>query len=148
MARLEDDDTYRNTDENNPHASATKERVARRRAKNNVEKWGQQAPNALLAAISEELGELLAETLPDECHDLDGPEYDPSGALWTYLHNVKGTGLEIQHHLDDHAGPDNHVDVPVRDDMDVEAVREELYDLMALCYQLDWALYQGVRVDE
>lgn len=125
-----------------------KEQIARRRARENVEKWGQQAPNALAAAITEELAELLGETLPDECHDLDGPEYDPSGSLWTYLQDVYGTGSEIQTHLDDHASPDTPVDIPVRDDMDVEKVREELYDLMALCYQLDWALYQGVRADE
>lgn len=125
-----------------------KERKARRRARQNVEKWGQQPPNTIIAAIAEELGELLTETLSEECHTLDGPEYDPSGTLWRYLHDVKDTGLEIQDHIDAHATPDNRVDVPVREDMAVERVREELYDLMALCYQLDWALYQGVRVDE
>lgn len=126
-----------------------KGRVAFKRARDNVEKWGQQSPVALALAIAEEVGELADEIGPTDC-----PEYheDTVGESWAHLrslvHNGAGVRTFLEGNYEDEEG--QPVDerppmVPEDSDMDTDAVREELYDLMALCYQLDWALYQGVR---
>jgi NTP pyrophosphatase (non-canonical NTP hydrolase) len=131
-----------------PVLEASKSKIARRRAQENVETWGQQAPGTLAAAIAEELGELLEAVLDQsgvvEPFDLTPDEYH----LYQQLGAVEQECLTVQSILDDAATPDGSLTVPEDAEMDVQEVREELYDLMALCYQLDWALYQAVRADE
>lgn len=124
-----------------------KEKETRRKARENVDKWGQQPPGDLAAALAEELGELLDEVITDGCPDLDGSEYDPLGEVWGNTYRTKNSALNLQDTLDENYDPTNDIGLPARDDMNVEEVREELYDIMALCYQLDWALYQGVEVE-
>jgi NTP pyrophosphatase (non-canonical NTP hydrolase) len=121
-----------------------KEQEARKRAKNNVEEWGQQSPGELLLAIGEEAGELADEILTD----LDQAPTDfERWESHRMARDFKDAGLAVQHHLDRQI-EEGTVTPPVTDMDDTEAVREELYDLMALLYQLDWAIYQGVTNHE
>ncbi len=129
-----------------------KERIARKRAADNVERWGLQPLTALLLAMAEELGELAGEICPEE-----PPEDAPASVTdtWLVLRNVQNIGGEVQDCLQLHFEADGEPlpqaerppIVPERADMGRDEVREELLDLLALCYQLDWARYQGVRAD-
>lgn len=147
-----DDQTETDEQREGPMQPSFRERVARDRANENVEKWGQQSVMALVLAIGEEIGELAEEVVPPEC---PVHEHEARGATWQAAKNLSSTGDSVQFtlekHFEDEDGEPADPRPPMveeREDMDVAEVREELYDLAALCRQLDWAIYQGVREGE
>lgn len=135
------------TDDDTPKFLSLKERKARRRAEENVERWGQQQPAALVLAMAEELGE-MTEHISIEVDD-DADWDDPGPRATFAVQQIGAVGLDVRNTLEEHfededgpLDPEDRPSIPARVE-DTDATREELYDLMALCYQLDWAIYQG-----
>lgn len=135
------------TDEHPPRTF--KEQRSRNRAYDNVDKWGQQSVSAILASIQEEWGELVDEAIPP--HRIDSEEGSVIES-WRLLRGASHGGNAMRKLLESESEdpegrpkPKNEraMLTPEREDIDPEQLREELYDLMALCYQLDWAIYQG-----
>ena len=120
-----------------------KERVATSRAFDNVERWGEQTPVELSLAIVEEAVELL------ECHGaVVSTDEDFDEAAEEAIDRLLFEGDQLRKTLEAHTegedGPLPPEERPrLRAECDPDGAREELYDLMALCYQYDWALYGG-----
>lgn len=111
-------------------------RAALRRAKENTERWGQQPPGELALAIIEEVGETT---------DLLGSGGEP--LMDAHLREATGNGRAVRRLLERKyedggepllPGERPRFDPPVEDP---DALRDEVIDLMALCVQIDWALW-------
>ena len=117
-------------------------------AKENVDKWGQQPPAELALAMVEELGELVAEIEVDVDPDAGtgDPAFEANYLLERTEANGKAARRWLESEYEDEDGPlpaDERPSLPAVLE-DTDSARDEMYDLVALCHQLNWAIYQGV----
>lgn len=131
-----------------------REKLARQRATENVDRWGQQPPIELVAAIAGVVGELVNEIMVDEPNDAPGAARRVDAdllAVHNAAHELRQTLEDIYEDDDGEPlapGERPSLSVLERDEIDVEDAREELLDALALLNQLDWAFYQGVRAGD
>lgn len=122
---------------------------AREQARRNVANWGDQTVPELALALTEELGEASEEIIPE---DRPSRTMDFAGESWYYLKRASTAGESVRQLLEENFEADDGTPlhrserpdvVSVRPDMDSEALRAELVDMMALLYQKEWALSGG-----
>jgi hypothetical protein len=142
-------------DDEDAHYRAPRDRAAFNRAKAAVDEWGHQPPVEVLGAMVEEFAELINEIvvdeLPDDATDTEADIWSGLLAVHSACYEFRGT---LREHYRDAAGDalpaDERPTLPAveQDKIDVDASRDELLDVLALCTQLDWAFYQGVRAGD
>lgn len=121
------------------------------KARENIDRWGNQTPTVLLLALIEEIAEVADEVLAtaDKAYEDDMAAQE----AFHHLSEVRRTGFRCRQLLEDvfedadgNPLPDDEVPRFVKR-LDTDRVLDEVEDAAPLVYQLAWALEDGGRDD-
>lgn len=120
------------------------------KAKENIEKWGDQTPAVLLLALAEEIGEVADEVLATGEKPFHDAMYFAEGVH--LLSEVRDVGFQCRDFLEEHFEDADGAPLPEEEmprifhDLDEDRVFDEVDDAAPLLFQLSWAL-NGRDVD-